>query len=288
MRKLLTMLLCLTMLLGIAPGYAAEDVFTVDAAQAASGGWEESHIASSLTTDRSYLRVTCTLDSEVPVTLSIADENGSLVYQRDHGLCSGKFRSEDIYLRLSGSQTTYHVTLWTGDSSYSFPLRRVMPRLSGNAACSVGYPLSQLSGANTWKSATILDVYALEGSSLTVPLHASDAYEIGTVTFLISGGALTVSANISGSVDGSIDKSTVYVATTALEAQDLGRKSFSGPTGKLDRAIDLMGAPYVAVYVNLTVSFDPTSAPASPAVTLNGQDALWQQMQTTTANEAVG
>lgn len=288
MRKLLTMLLCLAMLTGIAPGYAAEDVFTVDAAQAASGGWEESHIASSLTTDRSYLRVTCTLDSEVPVTLSIADETGSLVYQRDHGLCSGKFRSEDIYLRLSGSQTTYHVTLWTGDSSYSFPLRRVMPRLTGNAACSVGYPLSQLTGASTWKSATILDVYALEGSSVTVPLHASDAYEIGTVTFRISGGALTVSANITGSVDGSIDKSTVYVATTALEAQDLGRKSFSGPTGKLDRTIDLMGAPYVAVYVNLTVSFDPTGAPASPSVTLNGQDALWQQMQTTTANEAVG
>lgn len=288
MRKLLTMLLCLTMLMGIAPGYAAEDVFTVDAAQAASGGWEESHIASSLTTDRSYLRVTCTLDAEAPVTLSIADENGSLVYQRDHGLCSGKFRSEDIYLRLTGSQTTYQVTLWVGDSSYQFPLRRVMPRLTGNAACSVGYPLSQLSGSDTWKSATLLDVYALEGSSLTVPLHASGAYEIGTVTFRISGGALTVSADISGSVDGSIDQSTIYVATTALEAQELGRKSFSGPTGKLDRAIDLMGAPYVAVYVNLTVSFDPTGVPGSPSITLGGQDDLWHQMQTTTANEAVG
>lgn len=288
MKRLLGLLLTLTMLLCAIPGHAAEDVFTVDAQEAAGGAWDESYISSSLTSDRSYLRVTCTLDSEAAVTLSIADESGSLVYQRDHGLCSGKFRSEDIYLRLTGSQTTYQATLWVGDSSYAFPIRRVMPRLTGNAACSVGYPLEYLSGSDTWKSATLLDVNALSGSSFTVPLHASGAYEIGTVTFRISNGSLTVSAELMEGIDGSIDKSTIYAATTALEAQELGRKSFSGPTGKLNKAIDLMGAPYVAVYVNLTVSFDPTNVPGSPDSTLNGQDDLWQRMQSETANEAVG
>lgn len=278
----------LTMLLCIAPGYAAEDVFTVDAQSIAEDAWEESFIASSLTSDRSYLRVTCALTEDADVTLSIAGENGSLVYQRDYGLCSGKFRSEDIYLRLTGSQITYHVTLWVGDSSYSFPLRRVMPRLIANAACSVGYPLEYLSGTNTWKSATVLDVNALEDSSLTVPLHASGAYEIGTVTFAISGGSLTVSASLNDGVDGTIDNSAVYVATTALEAEKLGKKNFPGITTKLDKTAALMGTPYAAVYVNLTVSFDPTGVPGSPAVTLDGQDATWQRMQTETANEAVG
>ncbi len=286
MKRLLILLL--TMLLCIAPAYAAEDVFTVDAQSIAEDAWEESFIAASLTSDRSYLRVTSALTEDAQVTLSIAGDNGSLVYQRDYGLCSGRFRSEDIYLRLTGSQTTYHVSLWIGDSSYSFPLRRVMPRLTGNAACSVGYPLSALSGTNTWKSATVLDVNALEGSSLTVPLHASGAYEIGTVTFAISGGKLTVDAAIDPSVDGSIDGSTVYVATTALEAQKLGKKNFPGITTKLNKTVDLQGTPYAAVYVNLTVSFSPTGVPGSPAVTLDGQDATWQRMLTETANEAVG
>lgn len=282
------LILLVTMLLCIAPAYAAEDVFTVDAQSIAEDAWEESFIASSLTSDRSYLRVTSALDADAQVTLSIADDSGSLVYQRDYGVCSGRFRSEDIYLRLTGSQTTYHVSLWIGDSSYSFPLRRVMPRLTGNAACSVGYPLTSLSGAKTWKSATLLDVNALEGRSLTVPLHASDAYEIGTVTFTVSGGDLTVSAALSDGLDGSIDKSTVYVATTALEAEKLGKKNFPGITTKLNKTVDLQGTPYAAVYVNLTVSFSPTGVPGSPAVTLDGQDATWQRMLTETANEAIG
>lgn len=277
MKRLLGLLLFLALLAGLVPACAAEDVFTVDAASA----------GSSLTTDRSYLRVTCDLPEEVPVTLSIADGSGSLVYQRDYGLCSGSFRSEDVYLRLTDRQTAYQVTLQAGDGCYAFPLLRVMPRLTGNAACSVGLPLSALSGTDTWKSATVLDVAALSEMPLTVPLHASGAYEVGTVTFAVSGGAVTVTAQLFDELDGSIEKSTVYVATTALEAQQLGRKSFHGPTGKLNAPIDLMSAPYVAVYVSLTVSFDPSAAP-SPEVTLEGQEELWLLMQTVTANEAVG
>lgn len=287
MKRLLALFLMLCMLLSLTPGHAAEDVFTVDAPSAAANCADEDYIASSLSTDRSYLRITCDLESEADVTLSITDETGSLVYQRSHNLCSGRFRSEDVYLRLTGSQTTYQVTLLAGDSSYAFPLRRVMPRLTGNAACSVGIPLSSLTGADTWKSATVLDVNALSNAPCTVALHASGAYEIGTVTFSVSGGLLTVSAQLDASINASIEKSTVYVATTALEAQQLGRKSFHGPTGRLDSPIDLLAAPYVAVYVSLTVSFDP-SAPASPDVLLPGQEDLWLLMQTVTANEALG
>lgn len=251
--------------------------------------WNESFIASSLTSDRSYLQVTCDVEEEAAVTLSIAGENGKLVYQRDYGMYSGRFRSEDIYLRLSGSKTTYQVTLWVGDSSYSFPLRRVMPRLTGNAACSVGYPLSLLSQTDTWKTATILDIAQVAKRPLTVALHASDAYEIGTVTFTVEEGLLTVTAQLNDGVDGSIDKSKVYVATTALEAEKLGKKTFPGVTAELDEEIDLLGTPYAAVYVNLTVSFDPTDVPESPEETqLEEQEELWEMMQLETANEAIG
>ena len=281
MKRLLAFFLSLALILCLTSGFAAEDVFTVDAAQAAG--------SAPLSTDRSYLRVTCDLPAEAEVTLSVADDQGNLVYQRDHGLCSGRFRSEDVYLRLTASQTIYHITLWAGDLSYSFPILRVMPRLTGNAACSVGLPLSILTGSDTWKSATLLDVAALSTARepLTVPLHASGAYEIGAVTFSTDGRSLTVTAHLDGSINGSVEKATVYVATTALEAQQLGRKNFHGPTGTLNAPIDLMSAPYVAVYVSLTVSFDPTAAP-SPEVLLEGQEELWELMQTVTANEALG
>ena len=288
MKRVWGMILLLAVLLSAVPGMAPGDVFTVDAQAAAEGARNERYVSASLTSDRSYLRVTCSLPGDAHVTLSIADEYGGLVYQRDHGVCSGKFRSEEIYLRLNASETTYYVTLWVNDESYSFPLRRVMPRLTGNAACSVGYPLTGLTGRDTWKSATILDVAALEGNSLTVPLHASGAYEIGTVTFCVEDGMLTVSAQLDPAVNGSIDKSAVYTATTALEAQALGEKNFFGSVSKLNKPIDLLDATYAAVYVNLTVSFDPANAPASPEVVLKHQDQLWERMLTETANEANG
>lgn len=286
MKRVLIWLVML--LLCIAPAYAAEDVFTVNAHDLPENAWSESYIAESLSSDRSYLRVTCPVEGEAAVNLSIADGSGSLVYQRDYGQCGGTFRSEDIYLRLAGSQTTYQVTLWVGDIGYAFPLRRVMPRLVGNAACSVGYPLEELTDSSSWKSATILDVNALEGRSCTVALHASDAYEIGTATFAVEGGSLTVTAQLDEGINGSIDRSSVQVAVTALEAEKLGKKNFPGAAAKLDQAVDLQGTPYAAVYVNLTVSFDPANVPGSPETQVEGQAELWQRMQTETANEAIG
>lgn len=142
----------------------------------------------------------------------------------------------------------------------SFPVRRVVGRLTDQGGCSAGYPLSSLSGANTWRTATLLDVASLEGGSLTAPLNAANGeFCLGTVTFSVSGGSVTVSASIDGGVDGSVDGGTVYVATNALTAQTLGKKSFSGTKGKLNQAISLDGASYAAVYVKLTLSFDPST-----------------------------
>ena len=274
MRRVLLMILALACL--IFPAYA-EDVQTVDAS-----------LSSSVSMDENYLRVTCPLDGEQSVMVIVTDERGNPQYQRDYGACSGVFRSEEIFLRLDGGQTTYNVTVQAGEQTYAFTVERVMPRMTGNAACSAGYPLSSLNGSGSWQSATILDVAALEGSSMTVPMHASGAYTLGTVTFSVSGGQLKVTADITGGIDGSIDKAAVYVATNALQAQQLRGRNFSGLTGKLNEKIDLGGTPYAAVLVDLTVSFDPSGVPGSPDAQQSEQEQLWMLMQQSTANEAVG
>ena len=283
MKRLIGILLALSLFLPMAWAAAGEDVYVIaDAAQA------DGSTAGQLQSDRSYLRVGCRLQAETDVTLSVTGEDGSLVYQRSYGLCSGRFSSEDIFLRLNGSQTDYRVTLQAGEQCYAFSLRRVQPRMSGVSACSAGYPLRSITGADTWRCATVLDLTALEGASMTVPLLAGDAYEIGTVTFSAARGALTVSACMNDGVDGSIDKGTVYVAETALEAKTLGKKSFSGLKGRLNQSLALADTSYAAVYVALTVSFDPQGVPEASGTQLQGQEDVWQRMQTETANEAIG
>ena len=283
MKRLMGILLALSLLLPMAWAAAGEDVYVIaDAAQV------DGCTAGQLQSDRSYLRVGCQLQAQTDVTLSVTGEDGSLVYQRSYGQCSGRFSSEDIFLRLSGSQTDYRVSLQAGEQCYAFSLRRVQPRMSGVSACSAGYPLRSITGADTWRCATVLDLAALEGSSMTVSLLAGDAYEIGTVTFSASLGSLTVSACLNDGVDGSIDKGTVYVASTALEAETLGKKSFRGLKGKLNQPLALSDTGYAAVYVALTVSFDPQGVPEASGAQLQGQEDVWQRMQTETANEAVG
>lgn len=289
MKQWLGMILCLALLAGCLPAWAAEDVFTVrDLSGAHDGAADAAYIAAHLTSDRSYLRLDISLEEECQVNVSIRGEDGALTYQRDYGLCAGHFRTEDIYLRLTDQKTTYQVTARVGDYTYTFPLQRVMPRLQGNDACSVGYPLAALSGGSSWKTVTILDLAALEGSGKTVALHASNAYTLGSVVFSVSGGRLKVTAALDEGIDGEIDKATVYVATNALEAQTLGKKGFTGVSCGLGDGVNISGADYAAVYVKLTVSFDPAGVPSSPETTLPGQDALWQTMLTHTANEAVG
>ncbi|MGN1021262.1 MAG: hypothetical protein ACI4O7_12925 [Aristaeellaceae bacterium] len=275
MKRIPALLVTLSLLLTAAPA-RCEEVFTLE------------DVSGSYTTDRDYLRIACPIEGEQQVTVTVADDSGSVVYQRDYGLCSGLFRSEDIYLRLQGSQTLYSITVDAGGQVSACSINRTMPRLTGNAACSVGYPLSALSGSGSWKTATLLDLEQLEGDSLTVPMYASGAYELGTVTFTVQGGALTVTAAIAPGVDGTIDSAAVYVATDALDAQNLGTRSFSGPEGQLNSAISLNGARYAAVYVKLTVSFDPLGVPGSPATILDGQEELWRRMQQEITLNAVG
>ncbi len=277
MKRCFLVLLCLLLTLFI-PLALAEDTCSIG----------DPSSVSSINTACSYINIDCFVQGSEQVLLTITGPTGECVYQRDYGICDAPFRTEDIYLRLNGSSCDYQVSLVIGDRSYAFTITRTMGRLTDNAACTVGYPLSALNGSNTWRSVTLVDVQALEGGELFVPIHASGAYTLGKAQLSVSGGYLTVSAWIDDGIDGSIDSATVYIATNALSAQSLGTKRFSGITGGLDFPIDLGDATYAAVFVNMSVSFDPQNVPASPAITLSGQDDIWKRMQTETTNEAVG
>ena len=208
------------------------------------------------------------------VDLTITDERGRTVYSRDFGVRCDAFRTEDIYLKLDGAQTVYHVTLQVGGKVYAFPVERVAGRAT-TLACTVGYPLKQLTGADNWRSATILPV---QEGCVTVPVHGAGAYEVGSAAITIQEGKLTVTVTLDKSIDGSVDSAKVYVATTADQAARLDKKKFDGLTGKLDKAIPLGDAEIIAVYVQLSVTFDPNHAAPSPEVLLEGQEELWLQM----------
>lgn len=288
-RVLILFLLTLVLGLSVSPA-VAEEVFSLSEAVFASPNvWDASYRAANLTTSASYVNSSCTLPYEGAVSLSIAQEaTGTLVYSRDYGVVSGTFRSEDIYLKLESSTTSYQVQLNCGEQSYCFPIDRVMARLEGNAACSAGYPLSSINGRDVWQTVTLLDLNAMEGSSATYDLYASNRYVLGSVAFSVSGGAVCASVSLNPNADVSVDSATVYVASTALEASTLGKKGCTAASGGLDSYISGSGTGLAAVYVKLSVSFQPDGLPEGISPVWSGQEELWQRMLQETTSEAVG
>lgn len=272
MKQLFAVLMAACLLFACA---LAEDVCTLDPSADAS-----------VSTDRGYLRVTCP-SVDGGVTLSVRDPGGALVFQKDYGHVSGTFRSDDVYLPLVPGNPAYTVTLTAGDAVYTSQVLRCMPRLTGCAACSAGVPLAEITGRDVWQSATVIDLFAAEGTTQSFPLLASNAYTIGTVDFSVSAGQLTVSPRITPGLDAVIDRTHILVATNALDASLLASRNFPGLTALPDIPLDLSFCDYAVVYVNLTVSFDPAAVPGvSPAPF--GQDILWEIVNNNTVNEAVG
>ena len=276
LRRLPAFLLALLLLLTACPALA-EDVCTVDNAAR----------ASSVSTDRSYLRVCCPLEGQQNVTMTIRDAWGYLVYQRDYGMCSGTFRSEDVYLRLDGGSTTYAVTVDAGSAIHEFRVTREMPRLTDSGVYAHGLSLAEIADGRSNKFAVIVDVDALDGSTLSVPL-ISGGMQLGFANITLEDDELNVSAVLTA--DGKIEKATVYVARDAVTARTLGSSRFTGVKTKLNRDIALDGTPYAAVMVQLTVSYDAATAQAwqEDSRYLDEQAELWDMMQLTTASDALG
>ena len=152
--------------------------------------------------------------------------------------------------------------------------------------------LQDLADGSPYKYAMVLDLHAMAEMEMpvVVPMLAS-GMQVGEVTFAMLDGVLTVSAVMTA--EGAIDKATVYVATDAIAARTLGSKNFAGLKTKLDKEIKLEDTPYAAVMVQLTLTYDPTTAQIWE-MTKEEQEALellketWNLMQLMTVNEAVG
>ena len=281
MRRLIRMLSLFLICCLLLPAAAlAEDVCVIKDASA----------ATHVTTSCPYLRVQCPLPGETNVTLAVRDEWGGLIYQRNYGVCSGTFKSRDVYLPAYGESCDYTVTLTTDGGEYTFTVTQERPVLTDTAVYAGGLTLEEMFGGSPYKYAVVLDVCELEGSTLFAPMLA-DGMEIGAVLFTVRDGKLTVQYELY--VDGNVDKANVYIATDAITAKALGTSRFTGTKTKLGREISLGYTPYVAVMVQLTVTYDPAGAQPFRMGEYEREAWLslveeWQLMQLSTANEANG
>lgn len=239
-------------------------------------------------TQCSYISVLCSLTDSVPVSIDIYDACENLVYQRNYGSCVGPFHSEEVYLRLSGGETHYLLRANLGDETREVSIVRKLPRLENNIATTCGYPLTKLSGNESRMSITLIDANALAEQPLSVPVQCAGQYDIGYVTFRMTDGYLSASLMLHAGLNAVINDDVIYVATTSVGAMNLDSGRFTGIQGALDTFIDLQGAPYAAVLVKITVSFDPSSALQNPTVEMEGQHDLWLNLLYQTESNAVG
>lgn len=281
MRKMMRILSLFLMLALLLPAAAfAEDVFVVKDASA----------VSSVTTDCAYLRVQYPLSEATNVTLTVRDVWGSLIYQRNYGECSGTFSSRDVHLPAQGDSYDYIVTLTTDLGEVSFTVTREQPMLTDTAVYAGGLTLEEMVGGSPYKYAVVLDLYDLNESNFVAPMLA-DGQEIGAVIFFVLDGKLTVQYELY--VEGNVDKANVYIATDAITAKTLGTNRFPGTKTKLGREIPLGDTPYVAVMVQMTVTYDPAGAQPFRMGEREREAWIrlvedWSLMQMMTANEAVG
>ena len=239
-------------------------------------------------TSESYIQLTCPVEENATVSLLITDGGGGTVYQRNYPNCEGIFQSEEIYLRLDGTSSHYTVELAWNTNVYQTDILLKAPKLENNTACSTGVALSEVTGQKTWLSATVLDLASLASAPETYPVHASNAYTLGEVTFSLSSGQLAVSFEPKEGSDCSLLSSSVDIAFTAVDARALGTKKFHGLHTSLGQSVPMGDARYICVLLQLKVSYIPSALQTSPPVTWEAQIRRWEDMQSETAEGSNG
>jgi len=254
--------LCLALTMGFA---AAEDVFVIDADRIQPERLnDKAYLEEKLTAPTQYISVVCDLgDEKVPVRLTVSRKaDGKTVHQKSYGQRKGVFRSDDIYLKYSGSGTAaYDIILSAGEKQWQFPFYRKLMKLSRNTACSYGLRVRDAAPGVTkgWPMATVIDT---QKGGCTVPLCASDQYVIGTVDIRISGDKLAVTANPFDGIGLTVHSQRVYAVTdpgtlTGLDEKALRNQYSFKPGQSISISRDLNGSRYVIIYLAMEVSYDP-------------------------------
>jgi len=286
---------CLAVGLGCA---AAEEVFVIAADQIeAQRLEEEGYAAQRLTAPTQYIQITCALgDEPVPVKLRVSrSADGKTVHQKNYGQQKGDFRSEEIYLKYTGSGTAaYDITLTAGERQWQFPFYRKLMKLSRNTACSYGVRIREAAPGVTkgWPMATVVD---LTRGSQRVPLCASDRYVIGEVEIQLGGDSLQVNVKPFDHIDLTVHHQKVYAITdpgtlTGLDAGAMKRQLAFSPGEKVSIRDDLAGSPYVILYLSMEVSYDPNGLDVFQydASETNQQLNWWNRLKENSDTESLG
>ena len=194
-------------------------------------------------------------------------DTSSVVVDKDYGMVHGNFRSDDIYLKYSGSGTVpYTITLTVGEETISFPFYRRLMLLKNNTACTFGVRIKTLDSSLTdaWTMATPLDlteIAALPGGTKRIDLCASNMYVIGTVSVRVREGALRVSMQLTEGTGYEISDQHLYLITSPSQWDSVDPKQTSlaeYETGvDIPLADNLPDARYVVLYLPVKLTYDP-------------------------------
>ncbi|MCQ2457170.1 MAG: hypothetical protein MJ142_00375 [Clostridia bacterium] len=230
--------LIMTVLLLMLPvcGRAAEDEFSADL-----------YSRGRMTTERDYLRVACDFLEAERVSLSVTGPDG-LVFMKNYGPCSGKFRSDRIFLNAEGDAAEYTVTAEVDGETLSFTVCRLPVSGVPTEARTAGTILPDGS------EVCVLDEAGTGRDRQIVPLVTADDRRAGYVTLRLEDGRLTVTADLD--IAGSVRGGTVYVTRDVTECCFFGSDQYKGMTGAPGQSIRVGGTGPIYVYAILNVKTD--------------------------------
>ena len=251
------------------PAALAQDAFVIPADKLNLNKLNNSeYVNEHLSAGTQYIRVTYALGGEAEVRLNVKRaDTGSVVVDKDYGMVAGNFRSDDIYLKYSGSGTIpYTITLTINDETVSFPFYRRLMLLKNNTACTFGVRIKTLDHSLTdaWPMATPLDleeIAALPGGTKRIDLCASNMYVIGTVSVRVREGALRVSMQLMDDTGYEIIDQHLYLIPSPSQWDTIDPKltSLSEYETGVDIPIadNLPDTRYVVLYLPVKLTYDP-------------------------------
>ena len=226
------------------------------------------------TTWRSLMAVAC--PAEGAVRLRITGPDGNVVYDAADRAVNGFFVSESVYLPLRGGNTRYTVSLTDDTGTRTAEVTRTQPYLEGVHASAGTLPLSAVTGRPGRERILFL---RNEDGERRFPLVAGGVYRLGEAVCAVSGGWLTVSLEILPEARALLREAQVRAAFTADAVAGLIQPDEDAVPAGPDEPIDLRGHAIAAVWIGLTVSFDPAVLESVSQNADPEQILLWQEME---------
>jgi len=226
------------------------------------------------TTWRSLMAVAC--PAEGTVRLRITGPDGSVVYDAADRAADGFFVSEPVFLPLRGGNTRYTVSLTDDAGTRTAEVTRTQPYLEGVHASVGTLPLSAVTGQPGRERVLFL---RNEDGERRFPLVAGGVYRLGEAVCTVSGGWLTVSLEILPEARALLREAQVRAAFTADAVAGLARPDADAIPAGPEEPIDLRGHAIAAVWIGLTVSFDPAALESVSLSADPEQILLWREME---------